>query len=145
MPIDLGAGLPMDFEGIPPHMSAVDYVLWNRFRRSHKPAGLRMYFDVAVGPGEAVSGSVDQALREAWKRLTQQRIDVVIERMESWVIVEVRGAAGPGAIGSLVTYRSLWLQDAPDSRPVFLWLVTDVISQNLRSVLLENGISLFLV
>jgi hypothetical protein len=145
MPPDLGRPFLVDFSGVPPHMSALDFVLWNRFRVRNPLPFLRLYFDVAVGQGADTGTLVDPALQAAWKRVTQQRVDVVGEFLASWTIIEIRAAAGPGAIGSLLVYRDLWLSDSPDARPLSLWLVTDSISSNLSRTLALNSIRLFLV
>ncbi len=142
---DLGVAVAAEFAGRPAHMSAVDFVLWQRFRRRFPLAFAAVYFDVAVGPGAPVVAGTTPAAAESWSRITRQRVDVVGEGSAGWVLIEIRGAAGPGALGSLVVYRSLWQEDPPDARPVRLWLVTDTFADALGPVLRESGIELFLV
>lgn len=142
---DLGQTYPVDFAGHPPHMSAIDFVLWQRFRRQLPLPFLRLYFDVAVGDGAQPGGDLPENVRLAWERITRPRIDAVGQKNDSWTIIELRGAAGPGAVGSLMVYRDLWLDDPPDLYPVELWLVTDVFPTNLQKSLSLAGIKLFLV
>ena len=142
---EFGQPFRVDFAGFPPHMSAVDFVLWQRFLRRGSLPYLRLFFDVAVGAGVVPGGQVSEAVRRSWERITKQRIDVVAEGVAEWVIYELRGAAGPGAIGSLIAYRALWLADPPDSRPVRLILVTDTFPDNLLSALAGQSIELVLV
>lgn len=143
--IDLGARFPIEFKGFPPHMSAIDSVLWRRFRGVQNLPFLGLYFDVAVGRGAPGDVALPAVVQDAWERLTRLRCDVVGEAVDHWTIIELRGAAGPGAIGSLVVYETLWAQDPPDQRPVELWLVTDQFAENLRDSLARFSIKLFLV
>lgn len=145
MPVDLGPSFSVAFEGRPPHMSAVDFVLWQRFRRARGVAFLRLFFDVGVGEGSPAGVGASESVVRAWRRITQSRIDVVGEVGDSWVLIEIRGAAGPGAIGSLLVYRDLWVADPPDARPVSLWLVTDLFPDNLLGTLRSHAIRLILV
>ena len=135
----------MDFAGRPAHMSALDFVLWQRWRRLGPLPYLVLYVDVAVGPGADAGAGVDPVLVAAWSRITRQRIDVVGESAVGWAIIEIRAAAGPGALGSLMVYRDLWLSDPPDPRPVSLILVTDSIAEALKPSLVASGVSLVLV
>ncbi|SRR5712691_2711623 len=142
---DLGFQTTPDFTGWPPHMSSVDFILWQRFRRKFPLAFGAVYYDVAVGPGTPAGAGATAAVLEAWLRITRHRVDVVGEGAAGWVLIEVRGAAGPGAVGSLVVYRNLWNADPPDTRPVRLWLVTDIFSEALQATLREQEIELYLV
>lgn len=145
MPPDFGRSFEVGFDGRPPHMSAIDFVLWGRFRRVGNLSFSRLFFDVAVGLGADPGSGVPDQVVKAWERITRQRIDVVGEGADGWTIIEIRGAAGPGALGSLLVYRDLWIGDPPDDRALSLWLVTDVFPENLKRSLELAGILLFLV
>lgn len=145
MPPDFGSAFSIDIARRPPHMSIVDFVLWQRFRRQNTLPFLRLFFDVAVGPGADPGMEAAPVVRSAWERITRQRIDVVGDGINGWTIIEIRGAAGPGAIGSIGVYRDLWNDDPPDERPISLWLVTDIFPDSLRRSLELIGAELFLV
>lgn len=145
MALDLGQPFSVDFAGFPPHMSAIDFVLWQRFRRRGALPHLRMFFDVAVGPGLSAAGDVAENVRRSWERITKQRIDALGENVDSWTLYELRGAAGPGAIGSIIAYRTLWNLDPPDGRALRVVLITDSFSDNLRPALVAQDIELVLV
>jgi len=142
---DLGRRFEVDFAGYPPHMSAIDFVLWQRFRLRNRLPFVRVYYDVAVGDGAAAGANATPELLAAWSRITRPRVDVVGEGLGAWTLIEIRGAAGPGAIGSLLVYRDLWSADPPDQRPLALWLITDVFPQNLVGSLALADIHLHLV
>ena len=142
---DLSKSQSIDFAGRPAHMSAIDWVLWQRFRRQRILTFDRIYYDVLVGRGAVPVGDVDPKVVAAWARLTRLRVDVLGESIDHWTIIELRGAAGPGAVGSLLTYAELWKEDSPDGRDLQLWLITDSFPENLLSVLKRFSITLFVV
>lgn len=142
---DFGPSFPPTFAGRPAHMSSVDFVLWLRLTHQGSLPFERLFFDVAVGEGSAIQGDTPANVRSAWQRISRPRIDVVGEHAAGWTILELRGAAGPGAIGSLIVYRDLWLADPPDQRPIELVLVTDVFPSNLEPSLGKVDIRLMLV
>jgi hypothetical protein len=142
---DFGSSFAPTFAGRPAHMSSVDFVLWMRLQHKGPLPFERLFFDVAVGEGAAAPGDSPANVRAAWQRISRPRIDVVGEHAAGWTLLELRGAAGPGAIGSLIVYRDLWLVDPPDDRPVELVLVTDVFPTNLELSLGKADIRLMLV
>lgn len=140
-------GNPFDpaFAGHPAHMSSVDFVLYKRLLVRGPLPFERVFFDVAIGEGAVHLPDVPVNVVRAWERISRPRIDVLGEHAAAWTILELRGAAGAGAIGSLIVYRDLWLLDPPDDRPVELVLVTDVFPTNLEVSLGKADIRLMLV
>jgi len=126
-------------------MSAVDFVLYKRLVAQGPLPFERVFFDVAVGDYSAPGGDVAPNVLAAWQRISRLRIDLLGEHPAGWTIIELRGAAGAGAIGSLIVYRDLWLADPPDDRPIELVLVTDVFPNNLELSLGKADIRLMLV
>lgn len=142
MPVDLGPEFRTDFAGIPPHLSQNDLRLWESFRRRFAGDFRRFFFDVALGRGQAVGPGVSPNVAAAWRRLTRFRADVVADTPEAWTIIEIRPNAGPGAIGSLQVYTSVWFQDPPDRRPLRALLVTDDCTEDIIAVAGVVGIEL---
>lgn len=134
MAVDLGPGFPPDFPGIPPHVSAEDLTIWEGFRRRFGSRYRRLFFDVALGRGAPIEGNVAPSVAVAWERLTRFRADVVGDTGDAWEIIELRPNAGPGAIGSLQVYTTLWLEGPPDARPVRAVLGTDRCARDIRLV-----------
>lgn len=140
MSVQLGPSLPSNWEGIPPHISVDDLTLWETFRRRYASQYEKFYFDVALGSGETVEGAVRPSVADAWKRLTMFRADVVGDTGKEWHLIELRPNAGPGAIGALQTYATLWLTDPPDGRILKPILVTDRCSTDIRRVAGLSGV-----
>jgi len=142
MGVDLGPAFPATFEGIPPQVSTEDLLLWERFRKAHAREYQAFYFDVALGTGEDSAPNVSEAVARAWRRLTKFRADVVGDTGKEWHLIELRPNAGPGAVGAIQTYATLWLTGPPDSRPVVPIVVTDRCSADIRSVASLAGIEI---
>lgn len=140
MSVDLGPSFPPDFLGIPPHVSTEDLVIWEEFRRLHAKDYVRFYFDVALGTGEDSPAGTRPSVAEAWKRLTRFRADVVGDTGQEWHLIELRPNAGPGAIGAMQTYSTLWLVDPPDRRPVRSIIVTDRCASDILVVARLAGV-----
>jgi hypothetical protein len=140
MSVDLGPKFEPTFEGLPPHVSSEDLVLWEEFRRRYAKEYVALYFDVSVGTGEEITGGVSENVAKAWQRLTRFRADVVGDTGVEWHLIELRPNAGPGAVGSVQTYTTLWTIAPPDSRPVKSIIVTDRCSRDIRAVAQLAGV-----
>lgn len=140
MAVDLGPKFEPTFQGIPPHVSTDDLRLWEKFRQLHSKDYVALYFDVALGEGEDVIGAASERVAAAWKRLTRFRADVVGDTGTEWHLIELRPNGGPGAIGALQTYRTLWGTGPPDAREVRVILVTDRCANDIKVVARLAGI-----
>lgn len=140
MAVDLGPSFAPSFEGIPPHVSSEDLALWEIFRKRFGGDYERFYFDVALGEGEPSPPGTRPSVADAWRRLTRFRADVVGDTRTEWHLIELRPNGGPGALGALQTYATLWLSGAPDSRPMRPILVTDRCAGDIRRVAALMGV-----
>lgn len=145
MAITLGRAYPTDWQGHPPHMSVRDFQLWRRFQHAHPTIATAYYFDVALGNGALDAQAPASKLDGMWTRLTSFRADVIADTGAGWCLIELRDNAGPGALGSLITYCHLWKADPPDTRPVACWLVTNRIHPDLEELLPNHDIILQVV
>ncbi|MGH8755038.1 MAG: hypothetical protein ACREU0_04290 [Burkholderiales bacterium] len=140
MAVDLGAKFGPEFEGIPPHVSSEDLLLWEVFRKRYAKDYVGLYFDVALGSGEEAAENVRKEVADAWQRLTRFRADVVGDTGAEWHLIELRPNAGPGAVGAVQTYTTLWSIAPPDPRPVRAILVTDRCARDIQTVARLAGI-----
>lgn len=140
MSVDLGPSFPVTWEGIPPQISSEDLLLWKEFRKRHAKDYVLFYFDVALGSGEDPGLGVAESVAKAWTRLTKFRADVVGDTGKEWHLIELRPNAGPGAVGAIQTYATLWLTDPPDGRELRAMIVTDRCSADIRKVASLSGV-----
>lgn len=142
MPVDLGPSFPPSFEGIPAHVSSDDLALWEIFRKRYAKDYVKFYFDVALGTGEPSPPNVGASVAEAWRRLTKFRADVVGDTGTEWHLIELRPNAGPGALGAVQAYSSLWFEGPPDTRPLKVIIVTDRCANDIKRVAAVAGVEI---
>jgi len=113
---------------------------WDAFIEEHGlPVGVVSY-DVHLGDGVEIDPSWPAWMASMVRTLSTHRVDVVVERPDEVVIVEVKGIAGMGAVGQLLGYEALWLRDRGTDRPVRLLLVCERVEADMSSVFSYYGI-----
>lgn len=140
MPVDLKRRFPPTFTGRPQQISALDLQLWLMYRQLLPEDTRALYFDVGLGAGRPAPPHTDPTTAAQWRAITQKRADVVVELPDHWRLVELREQAQANAIGRLLVYRTLWLDDPPDQRPLELQLVTNVDDPDVRRIARDNQI-----
>lgn len=145
--IDLGPSFAPTWPGRPPGMSSGDRYLWRRFLAAHAGLYDQFYYNVRLYlHDESVSISSPE-LQAAWRALDAHRIDALGVRDGVVEIIECRLGAGPGALGSLLTYQTIWLMhDEPPvpGSPVAV-LVTDRIGRDDLLVARRFGVKVFVL
>lgn len=145
MPPTLGPAYPVSWQGHPKHMSSRDFQLWRRYAAETGLPFIALYFDVALGSLNPAPVLPPETLARMWSSITAFRADVLAESVDHWTLIELRANAGPGALGSLLTYRELWHRDPPDDRPLELQLVTDELHPDLAGIVQHFSIKLFVL
>jgi len=115
-------------------MLPAEVVRWDAFlERYGMPKGVVSY-DVHLGEGAPVDPGWPAWMAVMVHSLSTHRVDVLIERPDEVVIVEVKGVAGMGAVGQLVGYEALWIRERGTDRPVRLLLVCERAEADMRAV-----------
>lgn len=125
MPTTLGPEFPPTFEGIPPRMSPEDLQIWRRWWPKHRHEAIRLFFDVGLGLPDELPQTQDANQLLGWIRNTQKRADVIIERADDVLLIELRFQAQLNALGRLTGYRLLLNDDNPFNKPIIPLLITD--------------------
>jgi hypothetical protein len=125
MTIELGRTFPNNLAVVPPGMARGDYEIWVRFLAAHAKDYTGFWYNIRLGTGRPLPGDVEPALTKDWLYITQKRADAIGIKLATLDFFEVRPQAGPGALGSLLTYKHLWEQQPPDPRPVQWIILTD--------------------
>jgi hypothetical protein len=126
-------------------LSSQDIALWYRWHKIFGEFYDAFYFNVLLGQPPIPSEYWDVELEEFIYQSYSLRPDVVGEKKDFWEIFEIRPNAGPGAIGSVLTYATLWEANPPDERPLKKSLITDAADINLRYVADRFGITIYVV
>lgn len=141
MPTDLGRKYDIAWRGDPPHMLKPDIPVWWRFLEAYGPSFISMYYDVLLGGPWLAPGEEKDPMMWMWRVNLAKRADVVAELEGEVWIIEVSKTPGLRAIGQLLTYKNLWLEDPGIQKPIKLILVcqdvdTDLIASAAREKIL---------
>lgn len=117
-----------------PHMMPAEVRRWDVFLERFGPPEGKVSYDVHLGDGAEIDPEWPPWMASMVRTLSTHRVDVVIERENEVVIVEVKGIAGMGAVGQLVGYEALWVGQFGLDRPVHLLLVCERVEADMRQV-----------
>lgn len=125
MPTLLGPRFGAGFTGRPTRMSEEDLPIWARYFPKIRPTTLALYFDVGLGLADNLPASDDAEQLLGWIKNTQKRADVILERAEDVLLIELRFNAQLNAVGRLYGYRLLLEEDNPFHKIIIPVLVTN--------------------
>lgn len=115
------------------HMLPNEELIWDAYiERFGLPVG-RIRYDVHLGDGAAIDEAWPEWMGRMVKSLSTHRADVIIERRDEVVIVEIKRVAGMGGLGQLVGYEALWVREHGVSRPVRLVCVCEVAEADIEA------------
>lgn len=97
-------------------------------------------YNFRLGPGVDPGPSYPKESRELNILLTQKRADILARRPGQAAIVEVKLRVDLGAMGQLIGYRALYLEQFGRGENVQLIAAGRFVDDQVRSLLLEQGI-----
>lgn len=142
---DLSLAYDYPWAGVPAGMPSGDFLIWDRFRRMFGSMFSKIYYNVRVGDPSPVPGGLPDEIQKMAEDVSRRRIDVVGEKADSWILIEVKYNAGPEALGQILMYKELWNQDPPDGKPVYTAIVTDRTAGQVSFAVKQYGVLLFVV
>jgi hypothetical protein len=98
-------------------MLRVDVPIWYNFLEEHKEKFIALYYDCLLGGPGFTPANYTEKLRGMWKYLGSKRADVIAETKEAIWIIEVTNDVKVKAMGQLMMYKSLWLDDPKSTKP----------------------------
>lgn len=123
-----------------PGMSAQDSIIWVRAQEIITQPDDRIYYNVRIGPARESAEYLPLQIRTMWSQINAKRVDLVIERGDTWIIVEVRHLATSAVLGRLLMYERLWHMDRPEAK-LELALITDWLDPDLMPMLSGSNIA----
>lgn len=106
---------------------------WDQFiSRYGLPEG-RVEYDVHLGEGAPVDPAWPAWMVRMVKVLSTHRVDVIVERPDEVLIIEVKYVAGMGALGQLLGYEALWLKERGTDKAVRLVLVCERLESDMMA------------
>ena len=145
MPTDLGRKYSTDWRGRPPHMLAPDIPVWYRFLAAYSELFLSLWYDSFLG-GPALSPEEKRdPMERMWRANTSKRTDAIAETEDEVWLIEVSDYPGMRALGQLMTYQTLWLEDPKIAKIERLVCVAGRIDQDIGAACAKFGIQLYIV
>lgn len=145
MPVRIGKAYDTTWRGRPPAMLANDVPVWYRFVDTYGYLFQRVWYDAELGGPHLTTGQVADPYEKMWRRLTSKRCDAIVETERELWIIEVALSAGLRALGQLLTYRVLYLEDPPIVKPEQLLIVCEVIDPDTAVAAATYGVLIYVV
>lgn len=117
-----------------PHMTPAEVRRWDRFIAKHGLPEGKISYNEHLGEGAPIALDWPMWMAVMVKALSTHRVDVVVERPNEVLLIEVKGIAGMGAVGQLLGYEALWLRERGIDRPVRLLLVCERVEADMQHV-----------
>jgi len=104
----------------------------------------RVSFTVRVGVGHEPDPSLPVRIQKQQKFVTQKRIDLLAWRGTQPVIVEAKYLVQPSALGQILGYRQLFLEDQPDAPEPELVVIGRASDPDTIRILQAHGVTVYL-
>lgn len=101
--------------------------------------------NVRIGAGHDPGPSFADYIRKDAMMSTKLRIDAVAYQGAKPTLIEVKRRAGASALGQLLTYEAVWIEDFPATAKPALLLITDQLQPNILPLIKKAGIALAVV
>lgn len=145
MSFDLGTLWPVEMARTPPAFERQELEIWLRFLDGYGDSYQGFYYNVKIGEDRNLVADLEEKVRAAINALALKRIDAVGKRGDTWDIMEVKRHAGPGALGQILAYETLWVNYSGNLRPYTLTIVTDYMDVDTQLAVRDRGASVFIV
>jgi len=126
-------------------MLAPDIPVWWRFVDKYGFMFERIYYDAELGGPYYTEAQLKDPMIKMWRRLRSKRADAIVETQDEVWIIEVSQDAGLRAIGQVLAYRALWLEDPQILKPERLLIVCQIIDEDTAFSAAKHGIQVYVV
>lgn len=140
MALYMGEKYTKDFKRRPPGFEAAENEIWQAYLDTLEDAYIGFWYNVKLGADRITAEERKDPIKRMQEQLALKRIDAVGHRQNVYDLIEVRRHAGPGSLGQLWTYESLWKQYGLTDLSYTLLLVTDFIDIDTLSAAKAAGI-----
>jgi len=124
-------------------MLRVDVPIWYDFLDKHKEEFIAIHYDCLLGGPGFTPGNYDDKLRGMWKYLGSKRADVIAETKKEIWIIEVTDEMAVKGLGQLMMYKSLWLEDPKNTKPVKMVLVCGWADPDVVASMQAYGVQIY--
>ena len=145
MPTTLGPKYATDWRGKPPHMLAPDIPVWYRFLTEWAAHFVSLYYDCLLGGPTLTKKEEEDPYKRMWRALICKRADAIAELKNELWLIEVADHPEMRAVGQLITYEALWLEDPKIGKKQRKVLVCNSIDPDVAAGLGTLDIMLYLI
>ena len=128
-----------------PHMLAEDTEVWSKFLADPMDAISEVWYDVHVGQAVLLPVGASDLDKRIARGLTRKRIDVVCAVSGGLWVVEVKPVASMVALGQVLTYQRLFIEEYRPTREVLGVVVCDSIDRDLFREFEADGVMVITV
>jgi len=126
-------------------MLAPDIPVWYRFLKEWSAHIEALYYDCLLGGPPETEDENNDPMKRMWRALTSKRADAIAETKDEVWLIEVSAYPGMRALGQLLTYHTLWMDEPKIDKPAVMKLVADQIDPDVRLSYRPYGVILHLV
>lgn len=134
---------PFGIQSKYPHMKPADVHLWEKFIRANAGFFDTVEYDFPVGRGPDWLDTERDEFAAKQEKLYQKKIDVLGFKGELIWIVEVKPQAGSSALGQVLTYKKLFLDQYDIGDVLRLGIVTNECQAGYHETFRAHGIQCF--
>ena len=145
MPTTLGDRYSIDWRGRPPHMLQTDIPVWWRFLDLYGREITALFYDCLLGGVDLTPTEALDPMKRMWRATTAKRADAIAETEKEVWIIEVSDYPGMRAIGQLLTYQTLWIEDPKIGKIERLVLVAGHIDTDVTAAAGKIGILVYVL
>lgn len=145
MPTTLGKTYDLTWRGAPPHMLREDVPVWYRFLDKWAFLFDSLYYDCLLGGITLTPEQEKDRMKRMWRANTAKRADAIAELSDEIWIIEVAQRPGLRALGQLLTYQALWLEDPKIDKPELLVMVAQQFDKDLFAAAARAGILIYAI
>lgn len=140
MPTLLGKHYATDWRGSPPHMLQDDVPVWYRFLETWGHIFQNLYYDCLLGGPLLTAEQLEDPMWQMWRANTSKRADAIAELENEVWIIEVSRRPGLRAVGQLLVYLNLWIEDLAIAKPEKPILICEEVDTDLIASAARYGI-----
>jgi len=145
VPTNLGKKFSIGWRGNPGHMLSPDIPVWYRFLEKYGRYFVAVYYDCLLGGPFLSPKEEKDPIKRMWRYNTSKRADAIAETKSEVWIIEVADYPGLRAVGQLMVYKTLWLEDPKIVKPTMMVLVVERIDKDLGAACARAGIQIYVI
>ena len=122
-----------------------DVPVWWRFLETWGHVVEKLWYDCLLGGPFLTPEEERDPIMKSWRYVNSKRPDAVVETKDEVWIIEVSANPGLRAMGQLIAYQALWLEDPKIikiERPV---LIVETLDTDLGAAAARMGALIFVV